>query len=167
MFGFSRKKFQVNLSRPRKKPVLTAPPTPKHFDISFRKIAYTLFAIFVLASFWMAFGERLFDTARFEPYFEDDVSTTKEGTDTATNSIAYIVSEVNKQYLLPEGETPTMALITSLDDLAGQEFFAKAEIGDIVLLYMDAKKGVLWRPATRQVVEVGPIKIREPKTETP
>ena len=43
------------------------------------------------------------------------------------NAVAQIVAEVEKQYLLPEGETPTLAIITNLDELKGQDFFAKAK----------------------------------------
>jgi hypothetical protein len=76
-----------------------------------------------------------------------------------------IVRNVRQQYLLPEGETPTLAMITSLEELKGQAFFAQANVGDAVLMYLKAKKGILWRPSTEQIIEVGPLSVISPEDQ--
>lgn len=68
------------------------------------------------------------------------------------------VAEVGKSISLPE-EVPTVAEVTDLENLQGQIFFEKAAEGDKVLIYADAKKVILYRPAERRVVEVGTINV--------
>jgi len=68
------------------------------------------------------------------------------------------VAEVGKSISLPE-ENPTVAEVTDLENLTGQVFFEKAAEGDKVLIYADAKKVILYRPAEKRVVEVGTINI--------
>lgn len=68
------------------------------------------------------------------------------------------VAEVGKSISLPE-EVPTVAEVTDLENLTGQVFFEKAAEGDKVLIYADAKKVILYRPAEKRVVEVGTINV--------
>ncbi len=68
------------------------------------------------------------------------------------------VAEVGKNISLPE-EEPIVAEVTDLESLTGQVFFEKAAEGDKVLIYVDAKKVILYRPAEKRVVEVGTINV--------
>jgi hypothetical protein len=68
------------------------------------------------------------------------------------------VAEVGKSISLPE-EDPTVAEVTDLENLQGQVFFEKAVEGDKVLIYADARKVILYRPAEKRVVEVGTINV--------
>jgi len=70
-----------------------------------------------------------------------------------------IVDAVGKLIALPEGETPTIATVTDKERLQDQQFFSKAEIGDKVLIYTQAKKAILYRPSTNKVIEVGQVNI--------
>jgi len=55
---------------------------------------------------------------------------------------------------LPAGEQPTLATVTDQDKLMGQNFFAHAQNGDKLLVYVAAKKAILYRPSTGKVIEV-------------
>ncbi|MBX4200196.1 hypothetical protein KW790_01935 [Candidatus Parcubacteria bacterium] len=70
---------------------------------------------------------------------------------------AVIVSEVSKVLVLPPNETPTIATVSDLTKLKSEPFFKNAEVGDRVLFYADSKKAILWRPSTKQVVEMSPV----------
>lgn len=59
---------------------------------------------------------------------------------------------------LPDGEVPTLAIVTDREKLADQEFFDLAENGDQVLIYERAKKALLFRPSTGRVMNVAPIR---------
>jgi hypothetical protein len=162
MFGFSKKKFQVNLSS-RKKPFVSSPPSSPS-RASWRRV-------FFLLAILSAITASVYVVATKTDFFQragllKKVQQANSPQPAVGNTIESVVDEVNKQYLLPTGEIPTMALITSLDELQGQAFFAKAQVDDIVLMYMQAKKGILWRPSTRQIVEVGPILATEPPAGT-
>lgn len=70
-----------------------------------------------------------------------------------------IVERVNKIMVLPEGEQPTLATVADLAKLKDQPFFAKAQVGDKVLLYTQSRKAILYSPTTNKIVEVAPINI--------
>lgn len=71
---------------------------------------------------------------------------------------ARIISEVGKLVVLPADETPTIATVSDLAPLKGQPFFADAEMGDKVLIFQKAKKAILYRPSTKKIIIVAPIK---------
>ncbi|OGK57547.1 hypothetical protein A3I50_05255 [Candidatus Roizmanbacteria bacterium RIFCSPLOWO2_02_FULL_37_9] len=68
-----------------------------------------------------------------------------------------LVAKVGKLIKLPSGELPTIATITDLEKIKQEPFFAKAKVGDKVLLYMQAKKAFLYDPVNNLIVEVGPL----------
>jgi hypothetical protein len=67
-----------------------------------------------------------------------------------------VISKVSKLMILPS-ETPTIAVVSDLSKLQGQAFFANAHMGDIVLLYAQSKKAILYSPSLNKIVEVAPI----------
>lgn len=69
-----------------------------------------------------------------------------------------IISQVGELFILPKGETPTVAAIQDLSKLKGQEFFSDAKNGDYVLIYSQAKVAFLYREPEGKLVNVGPIK---------
>lgn len=64
------------------------------------------------------------------------------------------IAEIKKFMDLPEGEEPTLATVSDREKLQGQPFFAKAENGDKVLIYSQAKKAILYRPSSNKIIEV-------------
>ena len=73
--------------------------------------------------------------------------------------ITALVNKVGMLIALPEGELPTIATVTDLKPLADKPFFAKANIGDEVLLYTAAKKAFLYNPSSNIIVEVASLNI--------
>lgn len=76
---------------------------------------------------------------------------------TAADETADLVSRVGKHLVLPENETPTSATVTDLSKLKDQPFFAKAKIGDRVLIYTTSRKAILYDPVADLIVEVAPV----------
>ena len=68
-----------------------------------------------------------------------------------------LLEAVGKLIVLPTDEQPTIATVTDLEKLKDQVFFARASIGDKVLIYTKAKKAILYNPASNKIVEVAPL----------
>lgn len=69
------------------------------------------------------------------------------------------VKEIGAYIELPEEETPTMATVSDVSKLANQPFFKNAQNGDIVLIYNNAKKAILYRPSTKKVIDITTINV--------
>ncbi len=79
----------------------------------------------------------------------------------AEQQVKDIVAEVSKVIVLPTDEVPSLATVADPEKLADQPFFAHALTGDVVIVYAKAKRAILWRPSTKQVVEVSPLNLPE------
>ena len=72
---------------------------------------------------------------------------------------AQIVTRVGELIVLPEGENPTIATVSDPERLRDQPFFAKAKVGDQVLIYTNAHKAILYDPKQHKILEVAPLNI--------
>jgi hypothetical protein len=72
-----------------------------------------------------------------------------------------LVKEVGKLIALPEDEDPTIATVTDVEAAKDQPFFAKAQNGDKVLIYTNARKAILYRPSENRIIEVGLVNINQ------
>ena len=75
---------------------------------------------------------------------------TKEETQVLTDKIGALME-------LPKDEAPTVATVMDKEKVKDQPFFTNSINGDKVLLYVTAKKAILYRPSTNKIVEVAPI----------
>ncbi len=71
---------------------------------------------------------------------------------------AELAAQVGKLIVLPD-EQPTVATVTDVEKLKDQPFFAKAQNGNKVLIYTQAKKAILFDPIANKIIEVAPINI--------
>jgi len=67
-----------------------------------------------------------------------------------------VISEIGKLMELPDG-TPSLATVQDKEKLKEQSFFRRAENGDKVLIYADAKQAILYRPTVKKIIEVAPL----------
>lgn len=85
----------------------------------------------------------------------------------AQKEAAKLTERVGKLILLPEEEVPTVATVSDIEALKDQLFFAKAQIGDKVLIYTEAKTAILYSVALDKVINVAPLNIGTQKAVTP
>jgi hypothetical protein len=92
----------------------------------------------------------------------DDLKNNPVTADQAAQAeIDRYVAEVGKLYDLPKDEKPSVATVKDKELLKDQPFFAKAENGDITLIYSNAKLAILYRPSTGQLVNVSTVTISD------
>lgn len=75
------------------------------------------------------------------------------------DQIKVLLSQVGEKVELPQGETPTIATVTDIQKLQGQQFFKNAQNGDKVIIYQSTQKAILYRPSTGKVVDISPINL--------
>lgn len=75
--------------------------------------------------------------------------------------LAKIIAEIGKTVYLPTDELPTLATVSDPEKLKDQPFFARAEVGDKVLVYPSSRKAILWRPSTKKIIEISGINISD------
>lgn len=70
------------------------------------------------------------------------------------DEVKKIVAEVAKLARLPQNETPSIATITDVSKLKDQPFFKDAKNGDILLVFNNSGKAVLYDPKDKKIVDV-------------
>jgi hypothetical protein len=78
----------------------------------------------------------------------------------AQEQVDAYIAEVGKLYALPKDEKPSVATVKDKEQLKDQPFFANAQNGDVTLIYSNAKLAILYRPSTKQLVNVSSVTIQ-------
>jgi len=81
------------------------------------------------------------------------------------NEVEQIREKIGKLIELPD-EIPTLATINDKAKLEKSAFFNKAENGDKVLLFTNAKKAILYRPSTGKIIDVTVINMTDSTQST-
>jgi len=77
-----------------------------------------------------------------------------------------LLEKVGALIKIPSDEQPSIATVSDKEKLKEQAFFKNAENGDTLLIYSNAKKAILYRESSNQVIEVAPIAIDVPQQGT-
>lgn len=73
-------------------------------------------------------------------------------------AVAEIIEKVGKLIVLPKDETPVMATVLDADSLIKKEpFYAGSENGDVIMMYQNALKAIIYSPKRNIIVNVGPV----------
>jgi len=77
----------------------------------------------------------------------------------AVEEVKSVTQTISRFMDLPADEVPSLATITDIKKLKGQDFFKKGQNGDKVLIYTKAQKALLFRPSTSRIIEFAPLAI--------
>lgn len=78
-----------------------------------------------------------------------------------------ILAKVGNLIELPEGEEPTVATVQDADQIRSQPFFTKAQNGQRVILYTNARLAILFDEKANKIINVGAINVGTPSATTP
>ena len=70
-----------------------------------------------------------------------------------------LLADIGKLMVLPEGEEPVVATVNDPEQLADQNFFNNAKIGDKVIIYAQNGKAILYDPVAKKIIDISPINI--------
>lgn len=73
-----------------------------------------------------------------------------------------IVEKLGRLMVLPDNETPTIATVTDITKIKNQPFFSKAQNGDKIIIYVKAKKAILFRVEDNKIIDIAPVSIGSP-----
>lgn len=80
-------------------------------------------------------------------------------------STAELLQKVGQHLDLPAGETPQVYVIQDASQLVSQQpFWVGVTNGDVALIYMTARKAVVYSPTRDKIVNVGPIYLSDNPT---
>lgn len=84
----------------------------------------------------------------------------------AQKEVDDLLGNLSKLIILPDGEDPTVATVTDVEALKeNQPFFEKAENGDKLVVYTNAKKAIIYSPTRNVIVNVGALLIDQGSPE--
>jgi hypothetical protein len=99
-------------------------------------------------------------------YFYTQATTGSTG-DAMTEELDRTIAIIGRLVVLPVDERPTLATVSDPEKLRSQPFFANAQKGDKVLIYANARKAILYNPASNKIVEIAPINTQFGASTTP
>ena len=112
---------------------------------------------FIISDYCTVVGD-LYNTQQELKYARSQIQSNPQ------NQIAEALYTLGNIMTLPQGEQPTVMVISNASEaIAQQQFYSGAVDGDIVLVYPKAEKAIVWSPSRHKIVNVGGVKIEEPK----
>ena len=111
----------------------------------------------IIAFLGIAFGAYYFKE------YQKAQALIKDPTELSKRETKNVLSKLSQLMDLPNDEEPTVATVTNKAKLNNQPFFAKAENGDKVVIYVKAKKAILYRPSTHRIIDVAPVNLGKPQ----
>jgi hypothetical protein len=82
----------------------------------------------------------------------------------APPSSTQLLSELSTVMIIPK-EQPQIATVTDAASLKAQQpFYVDVANGDVLFLFPQTGKAVLFRPSTHQIVNAGPVNMQSPST---
>lgn len=115
----------------------------------FPKIAFITVAVIIAAA--------IIASSYFFVQYRNAQKLLKNPTLVAAQDSKSLVSKVSNLIELPKGEDPTIATISDINQLKAQPFYKNAQNGDKVLIFIKAKRAILYRPSINKIIEVAPI----------
>ncbi|MDB5169141.1 MAG: hypothetical protein JWO41_497 [Candidatus Saccharibacteria bacterium] len=88
-----------------------------------------------------------------------DAKTKLQPAAATKKQVTSLVGKVDKLAVIPKDETPLVITVSHAAQVNNQTFYRDAQDGDKVLVFNKAKKAILYRPSTDQIVNIAPVNV--------
>ncbi len=79
----------------------------------------------------------------------------------AADEISTLTEKISRIAELPSSETPTLATVSDISKLSGQNFFERAQNGDKILIYTGAGLAYIYRPSTGKIINISQLNTQD------
>lgn len=122
----------------------------------------------IVIGFWLR-GDSLVanNIGRSTAIGTEDVTASKGATDAVSQKISQqeiekALSLVGRHIILPQNETPVVASILNSEELIKEQpFYSNTINGDILFIYFENRRAILYSPERDILVNVGPINVED------
>ena len=73
----------------------------------------------------------------------------------AQKQSAKLLVDLSSIMELPENELPSISTVTDISALTGNPFFARAQNGDVLIVYTQGQQAIIFRPSMKKIINVG------------
>lgn len=172
------------IARPRPAEAISPPPPPpinanQHtppadnqvfklkLDLNFNKLKYLL--LFLAVATGLTGGILgIFAYQKFVPENAFGPQIIADRAKLTQKQIEKLVEKVSKITSLPDDELPKVVVLTDITQLKSNPFFNNAQVGDMLMVYKNAQKALVYNPENNRIVNMGPYNAEADKSaQTP
>lgn len=158
MLDLTYKKKSKNNHLEKHPEKISLPEPRKSFKEKLKKFKKPILVTAVLVVFGLISGlPTLYFYKKYKKALSDQSQNVPKTEETDQEQLKKITESISRFMDLPENEEPVFASVTDAGKLNSQPFFSRAQNGDKVLIYLNAKKAILYRPETERVIEFSSI----------
>lgn len=120
--------------------------------------------LFIFIGLSMVLIALLASSVYFFIQYQNTQKLLKDPAQADKGDVKMLIAKVGMIMALPDDEVPTIATVSDKSKLRDQVFFLRAENGDKVLIYSNAKRAILYRPSSNKIIDVTSVAITSPET---
>ena len=117
---------------------------------------YRVYLIAVVGLIVLA-GVGYFGWMKYNQVYNSPEAVTAKQVAEAEAEKKVIMDSISKVMLLPEGD-PVLFKVSNKDQMRAQQaFFKDTENDDVLLVFQESGKAIIYRPSTKTIINVGPV----------
>lgn len=124
-----------------------------------KKAQTTPYRVYLMALLGLAVlgGAGYFGWMKYNQMYNSPEAVTAAQVAEAEAEKKVILEDISKLMLLPEGD-PVLFKVSNKDQMRAQQaFFKDTENDDVLLVFQQAGKAIIFRPSSKTIINVGPV----------
>ncbi len=131
-----------------------------------RTICIAGFFAFILSDYYLVLQELHQAKIQINELTQITNTATTTSSSDELNVTQSILQDIGQRIELPIGEDPTVVLIEDAEKASKEQvFYSQVIEGDIVVIYPNAKKAIIWSPSRMKIVNAGAVYIQSNQSQ--